>query len=111
MRLAARTDTVDRMIAKIIDVRLGPGRAAAFHRSQEIWNQESRRTDGYLGEYVTDLADGRVLVIAFWASRTVYENWMATEHDRIAALAGSDAHYESLTITIVDGTDQSSSVG
>lgn len=91
------------MIAKVIDVEIRPGHAEAFHRAQEVWNTESRRSDGYLGEYVAALSDERALVVAFWSSRSFYEEWMATQHDRIAALAGSEAHYDSVTVTIIDG--------
>jgi heme-degrading monooxygenase HmoA len=95
------------MIAKVIDVQIKPGHTDAFHESQEIWNRESRLTDGYSGEYVAPISTARALVVAFWESRDAYDRWMAAEHDRIAALAGSDEHYEALTITIVDGAQPS----
>jgi len=87
---------------KLITVTLRPGHRVAFLECQRVWSEESRRTSAYLGEFVGEGKTDQVVVIAFWRSRAAYEKWMRTEHDRIATLASSEAHYESLEVHLID---------
>lgn len=67
-----------------------------------MWNRESTSADGYLGECVGDGEEGEVYVLTFWRSRGEYERWMEGDHDRIAALAEADQHYEALEAHLID---------
>lgn len=78
-----------------------PGHLDAFLARQQIWNEESRLTSGYLGEFCGLDDSGSPIVITFWESSEAYEAWMVDEHDRIATLARSEHHYDSITVTIV----------
>ena len=89
------------MIAKVIEVRVKPGHVDAFLERQTIWDTESRLSDGYLGQFCGIDDTGSPIVITFWESVDAYEEWMDAEHDRIAVLARSDTHYDSIRITIV----------
>lgn len=89
------------MIAKVIEVQTDVARVPGFLAAQEVWNAESRKSHGYLGEFVGTEPSGMPIVIVFWASHEFYEEWMATEHDRIASLARTDDHCDSIVVTIV----------
>jgi hypothetical protein len=91
------------LIVKLIRVEVIPGHRDRFLAAQEIWDTECLKTEGYLGQWCGDGDQGELHVLAFWESRTVYERWMKDEHDRIAALAGSEDHYSALETRIVDG--------
>jgi len=92
------------MVTKLIKVFVKPGCRDAFLAAQEIWNREMARTEGFV-----DVLVGRnrrepdvVYIEAFWQTRQHLEKWMKEDHDRIAALAGSDAHYLRLEVTIIE---------
>lgn len=38
----------------------------------------------------------------FWRSREDLERWMAREHDRIAARAGAELHYDRIEVSILE---------
>lgn len=89
-------------LIKEIRLELRPGHRDDYMKSQQVWNRESRRDPGYLGELVGDGEDGALYVITFWRSRADYERWMDSEHDRIAGLAFAEAHYTAIDIRIID---------
>lgn len=91
------------MIIKLIRAEVISGHRDRFLAAQKIWDRECLKTEGYLGQWCGDGEQGELYVFAFWESRAVYEQWMGHEHDRIAALAGSEAHYSALEARIVDG--------
>lgn len=93
-------------LVKLIRVELLPGHREDYLKSQAVWNRESRRDPGYLCEFIGDGDPNELYVIAFWRSRADYERWMDAEHDRIAALAGADAHYERIDVRLIDGIDR-----
>lgn len=94
--------SVEVVIAKIIRVVTDETRITGFVQAQQVWEAESRLSSGYLGSFVGLDLDGSPMVMAFWSSLAVYENWMEREHDRIATLARSDLHYDRITVTIVE---------
>ena len=57
----------------------------------------------YLGEFIGEGESNELYVVTFWRSRDEYERWMDAEHDRIAALAGADAHFERIDVSLIDG--------
>ena len=89
-------------MVKLIRVSVNRGRRTAYLKSQDVWNHESRRAAGYLGELVGDGAHGEIYVMTFWRSRAEYERWMETDHDRIAALADSAVDYTTIEVRTVD---------
>ena len=93
-------------LIKLIRIKVRPGHRDAFLKSQEVWNRESATAPGYLGEYVGDGDPGEMYVLTFWRSRPEYLRWMEEEHDRIAANAGADRHYEELDIRLIDRSGQ-----
>ncbi len=91
------------MITKLITVTVKPSHWNDYCASQGVWNSETRDAPGYLG-----CVCGRdprhpdtAYVLAFWQSRADLDRWMAKDHDRIAALAGADAHYERIEVRIL----------
>ena len=92
------------MIVKFIRVFVKPGRMASYLAAQEIWNHESRKDAACLGSYCGRCEDEPdcVFLLFFWRSREALDRWMANEHDRIAALAKADAHYERIEVRILD---------
>jgi hypothetical protein len=90
------------LIIKLIRVEVISGHRDRFLAAQEIWDRECLKTEGYLGQWRGDGDPGEVHVLAFWASRAAYERRMTEEHDRIAALAGSEGHYSALEVRIAE---------
>ena len=89
-------------LIKAIRLEIPRGHREQYLDSQEIWNRESRRDPGYLGEIVGNGEDGALYILTFWRSRAAYEHWMDKEHDRIARLASAEAHFTSIDIRIID---------
>ncbi len=96
------TDWSAARLVKVIRLEILPNHREQYMQNQEIWNQESRRDPGYLGELVGDSQDGALYVMTFWKSRADYERWMDSEHDRIAGLAFAEAHYTAIEIRLID---------
>ena len=92
-------------LIKLIRVTLLPGHREDYLESQAVWNRESRLAPGYLGEVIGDGEPNELYVITFWRSRDEYERWMDRDHDRIAALAAADAHYEKIEVRLIDGIE------
>ncbi len=92
-------------LIKLIRVTLRPGHRDGYLASQAVWNRESRLAPGYVGELIGEGEPDEVYVITFWRSRDEYRHWMDAEHDRIAALAGADAHYERIHVRLIDGIE------
>jgi len=92
-------------LVKLIRVMLRPGHREDYLESQAVWNRESRPAPGYMGEFIGEGDPNDLLVLTFWRSRADYERWMDAEHDRIAALAGAEAHYERIDVRIIDGVE------
>lgn len=92
------------MLLKHITVRLQPGHREPYLAAQAVWDRETAADPACLGLCTaTDPAEPDTLhVLVLWRSRTAYERWMAAEHDRIATLAGADAHYRHLEIRLLD---------
>ncbi len=92
------------MIVKFITVFVKPGRMASYLSAQEIWNRETRNDAACLGSYCGRCEDEPdcVFLLFFWRSREALDRWMATEHDRIAALARADEHYERIEVRVLD---------
>ncbi len=93
------------MIIKLIRAEVISGHRDRFLAGQEIWDRECLKTEGYLGQWYGSGDAGELNVFAYWISRPVYDQWMTDEHDRIAALAGSEEHFSALEVRIVDGPD------
>ncbi len=92
------------MVIKLIKVFVKPGRMTSYLAAQEIWNRETRNDAACLGSYCGRGEDEPdcVFLLFFWRSREALDHWMATEHDRIAALAKADEHYERIEVRILD---------
>ncbi len=77
---------------------------ASYLAAQEIWNRETRNDAACLGSYCGRCDDEPdcVFLLFFWRSREALERWMATEHDRIAAIAKADEHYERIEVRVLD---------
>ncbi|MGD2109056.1 MAG: DUF4937 domain-containing protein, partial [Phycisphaerae bacterium] len=92
------------MITKLIKVNVKPGHMDQYLAAQEVWNRESRPAPGYLGcDCSRDTADPSIVYLhCVWRTRADLDRWMATDHDRIAALAGADDHYERLEVRILE---------
>ncbi len=93
------------MIVKFMRIQLRPGHRKQFLAAQDVWDRESRLTTGYVGEARSDGQDEEMFIHAVWTSRAVYDTWMATEHDRIEQIAGSEAHFEYIDIHVLDVGD------
>ena len=92
------------MIIKFIKIFVKPGRMASYLAAQEIWNRETRKDAACLGSYCGRCEDEPdcVFLLFFWRSREALNRWMATEHDRIAALANAHEHYERIEVRVLD---------
>ncbi|MCP4246682.1 MAG: DUF4937 domain-containing protein [bacterium] len=92
------------MVVKLITVYLKPGRREAYLAAQRIWNRETGKAPGYLGCFCgQDPGEPDVLRLQFfWRTREELKRWMDTDHDRIAALAGADEHYERIEVRVLD---------
>ena len=88
-------------LIKIIRLTLRPGHRERFLESQGVWNRESRSALGYLGEVLGESGPDELYVLTFWRSRDEYERWME-QHDRIATLAGAEAHYDRLDVRVIE---------
>ena len=95
------------VIAKCIKVFVKPGHMEDFLAAQRIWNEHSRRADGYLGEFVgrDPAAPDIVHVHLCWRSREDLARFMAEGHDRIAVLARADEHYDRIEVRVLDAVD------
>ena len=92
------------MVVKFIKVFVKPGRMDDYLAAQEIWNREIRHDSACLGSYCGRCEEEPdcVFLLFFWRSREALDHWMATEHDRIVALAKADEHYERIEVRILD---------
>jgi len=92
------------MIVKFITVHVKPGRRDAYLAAQEIWNTQTARAPGYLGCHCGVAADEPDIVRVWiaWRSRADLDRFMAEDHDRVAALAKADDHYERIEVRILD---------
>ncbi len=92
------------MIVKFIKVFVKPGHLQAYLAAQEIWNREMHGAAGFLGSFCGRCGDEaeEAYVLLFWRSRDDLDRWMRTEHDRIAALAAADEHYERIEVRVLD---------
>jgi len=93
------------MVIKLIGVFLKPGHRDEFLAAQRVWNRETRAAPGYLGCLCSQEPNKPDVIYLqlFWRSRADLDDWMATDHDRIAALAGPDQHYDRLDVRILEG--------
>jgi quinol monooxygenase YgiN len=91
-------------VVKLTTVQVKPGHLDGYLAAQEIWNRETRLAPGCLGGWCGQSRDDLLTVqlMFFWRSRRDLEHWMATDHDRIAALAGADEHYERIEVRVLD---------
>ena len=92
------------MIVKSIKVFVKSGRMDDYLAAQKIWNRETRNDAACLGSHCGRCEDepGCVFLLVFWQSREALDRWMATKHDRIAALAKADEHYERIEVRVLD---------
>ncbi len=92
------------MIVKLIEVSVKPGHWDDYLAAQEIWNRETRGATGFMGGFCGRCEDehDKVRLLFFWRSRDDLDRWMQTEHDRIAALAKADEHFDRLKVRILD---------
>lgn len=92
------------MICKRIKVHVKPGRLAEYLAAQAVWNRECARCPGYVGAFCGQTAGQADVVYLhiYWRSREDLDRFMAEDHDRIAALAGAEAHYARIEVTILD---------
>lgn len=92
------------MIVKFIKVFVKPGQLQAYLASQEIWNRQTHGATGFLGSFCGRCGDEaeQVYLLLFWRSRDDLNRWMRTEHDRIAALAVADEHYERIEVRVLE---------
>lgn len=92
------------MIVKFIKVFVKPGHLQAYLAAQEIWNRQTHGAAGFLGSFCGRCGDEaeEAYVLLFWRSRDDLARWMHTEHDRIAALAAADEHYERIEVQVFE---------
>ena len=92
------------MIVKFIKVFVKPGQLPAYLAAQEVWNREMHGATGFLGSFCGRCGDepDESYLLLFWRSRDDLDGWMHTQHDRIAALAGADEHYERIEVRVLD---------
>ncbi len=90
------------MIAKLITVHIKPGHLDDYLAAQRVWNIEMARSAGYIGGFCGQAGPHIVKMTLLWASRAAYETWMATDHDRIAQLAGAKQFYEWIETEIIE---------
>jgi heme-degrading monooxygenase HmoA len=86
------------MWLKEIRVKLRPGQAHEFWQAQSVWNGESAQCAGYLGTIEARPDKDQALLLVFWKDRDSLDRFMRNDHDRIAAVAHSDAYYESICV-------------
>ncbi len=92
------------MVIKSVKVYVKHGRLGDYLAAQRIWNRETGSAPGYLGCFCGQNPDEPdvVYVQLYWRTSEELERWMADEHDRIAALAKADAHYERIEVRVLD---------
>ena len=92
------------MVVKFIKVFVKPGRMDDYLAAQHVWNRETSNDHECMGNYCGRCEDepDSLFLLFFWRSREALDRWMATEHDRIAALAKADEHYERIEVRILD---------
>lgn len=92
------------MVVKCIKVHVKPGHLQQYLSAQAVWNRETRPAPGYLGGFCGRCDDEpeTVYLLFCWRCREDLERWMSTEHDRIAALAKADEHYERIEVRVLD---------
>ncbi len=92
------------MVVKFIKVFVKPGRMDDYLAAQNVWNRETRNHPACLGSFCGRCEDEPdcVFLLFFWRSREALDRWMATEHDRIAALAKADEHYDRIEVRVLD---------
>jgi quinol monooxygenase YgiN len=92
------------MIVKHVTVYLKPGHLEQFLAAQEVWNRETRKAPGYLGGYCGRSAEEphTLILLLYWRSRADLDKFMAGDHDRVAALARADEHYERIEVHVLD---------
>ena len=92
------------MVIKAITVHVKPGHLSEYLAAQRVWNSETRLAAGYLGEFVGhDPNEPDTIHLHLrWRSRADLERFMAEDHDRIAAQARADEHYERIDVRILD---------
>ena len=93
-----QSDATTTMWLKEISLQLHPGQIDQFWLAQSVWDSESARCPGYLGTIQARPASDEALILVFWRDRQSLERFMRLDHDRIAAQAGSEAHYESIRV-------------
>ena len=86
------------MWLKEIRVKLRPGQAPEFWQAQSVWNEESAQCAGYIGTIEARPDGDQALLLVFWQDRESLEQFMRNDHGRIAAIAHSQAHYESIRV-------------
>ncbi|MCB9867203.1 MAG: DUF4937 domain-containing protein [Phycisphaerales bacterium] len=93
------------LICKQITVHVKPGHLDAYLAAQEVWNHETAACPGYAGCFVGQAQEdpNLVHVHVYWRSRTDLDRFMAEQHDRIAALARADEHYERIEVRVLEG--------
>lgn len=92
------------MIVKFIKVSVKPGHLQAYLTAQEIWNRQTQGATGFLGSFCGRCGDDseEAYLLFFWRSRDDLDRWMGTEHDRIAALASADEHYDRIEVHVLE---------
>lgn len=92
------------MVVKQITVFVKPGHMAEYVESQRKWNRLTRQCRGCVGEFIGQAPgdENTVHVFVYWESRAHLDRFMAEDHDRIAAEAGADRHYERIEVRILD---------
>lgn len=92
------------MIVKRITLSVPKDHLDDFWKAQEIWNRQTRGAAGYLGCFCGHRAGdpSTVELLFYWRSRAELDRWMSEEHDRIAAIAGSDRFYDSIETKVIE---------
>ena len=92
------------MVVRFIKDFVKTGRMASYLAAQEIWNRETRSDAACPGSDCGRCEDEPdcVFLLFFWRSHEALDRWTATEHDRIAALAKADEHYERIEVRVLD---------
>jgi heme-degrading monooxygenase HmoA len=101
-----RFETMDvwKMITKSINVFVKPGHLQSYLAAQAVWNRETRRAEGYLGEFVghDPNAPDVVHLNLYWQSREDLARFMTGDHDRIAELAMAHEHYDRIEVRVLE---------
>ena len=92
------------MVVKQIKVYVKPEHMNDYLEAQKVWNRETRKAPGYLGHFCgrEPKEPNIVYLFFYWRSREDLDRWMANEHDRIAALARAEAHYERIEVCVLE---------